>query len=141
MRRHEATARGAQPAGRCELEPGTSSARNVGDPLQLHRATVRWILLEILAGMVGLSSSIRRGRRESRIWQELAMTAADIGLRRLAQQRLTGQRFATPQDVVGWFGAVQSQEYLGAIWSLGMRMGADATDDVIERAFTEGTIL
>lgn len=69
------------------------------------------------------------------------MTPADIGLRRLAQQRLTGQRFATPAEVVGWFGAVQSQEYLGAIWSLGMRMDGDATDDMIERAFTEGKIL
>ncbi|HEX5158582.1 MAG TPA: winged helix DNA-binding domain-containing protein [Ktedonobacterales bacterium] len=69
------------------------------------------------------------------------MTPADIGLRRLARQRLTGQRFATPAEVVGWLGAVQSQEYLGAIWSLGIRMGADVTDAVIERAFTEGTIL
>ncbi|HEY1390712.1 MAG TPA: winged helix DNA-binding domain-containing protein [Ktedonobacterales bacterium] len=69
------------------------------------------------------------------------MTPADIGLQRLARQRLTGQNFATPAEVVGWLGAVQSQEYLGAIWSLGMRMGEDATDAVIERAFTEGTIL
>ncbi len=69
------------------------------------------------------------------------MTPADIGLQRLAQQRLIGQRLATPAEAVGWFGAVQSQEYLGAIWSLGMRMAGAATDDVIERAFTEGTIL
>ncbi len=69
------------------------------------------------------------------------MTPADLGLQRLAQQRLIGQRFATPEEVVGWLGAVQSQEYLGAIWSLGMRMDGDVTDDVIERAFTEGTIL
>ncbi|HEU4783912.1 MAG TPA: winged helix DNA-binding domain-containing protein [Ktedonobacterales bacterium] len=69
------------------------------------------------------------------------MTPADIGLRRLSQQRLIGQRFATPAEVVGWLGAVQSQEYLGAIWSLGMRMAGAATDDMIERAFTEGAIL
>jgi len=69
------------------------------------------------------------------------MATADIGLRRFARQRLTGQHFATPEEVVGWLGAVQSQEYLGAIWSLGMRMYDGTTDDVIERAFTEGTIL
>ncbi|HKT39511.1 MAG TPA: winged helix DNA-binding domain-containing protein [Ktedonobacterales bacterium] len=69
------------------------------------------------------------------------MTPADIGLQRLARQRLIGQQFATPAEVVSWLGAVQSQEYLGAIWSLGMRMDGGATDDVIERAFTEGTIL
>jgi DNA glycosylase AlkZ-like len=68
------------------------------------------------------------------------MILADIGLRRLSQQRLTRNHLATPAKVVGWLGAVQSQEYLGAIWSLGMRIG-DATADVIERAFTEGTIL
>ena len=69
------------------------------------------------------------------------MMPADIGLRRLARQRLIGQQFATPEEVVGWLGAVQSQEYLGAIWSLGMRMDGGATDEMIERAFAEGTIL
>lgn len=68
------------------------------------------------------------------------MASADIGLQRLSQQRLTHEPFATPVEVVSWLGAVQSQEYLGAIWSLGMRM-RDATDTVIERAFTEGIIL
>lgn len=72
------------------------------------------------------------------------MTSAVIGLRRLAQQRLTHHQVATPADVVTWLGAVQSQEYLGAIWSLAMRMddAADAmADAVIEQAFTQGAIL
>lgn len=68
------------------------------------------------------------------------MASASIGLRRLAQQRLTHDQLATPEEVVGWLGAVQSQEYLGAIWSLGMRM-REATEAMIEQAFTEGTIL
>ena len=68
------------------------------------------------------------------------MASAAIGLQRLSQQRLTHEPLATPAEVVAWLGAVQSQEYLGAIWSLGMRM-RDATDAVIERAFNEGAIL
>ena len=68
------------------------------------------------------------------------MASAVIGLQRLSQQRLTHEPFATPAEVVAWLGAVQSQEYLGAIWSLGMRM-RDATDAMIERAFNEGAIL
>jgi winged helix DNA-binding protein len=68
------------------------------------------------------------------------MMSAAIGLQRLAQQRLSHHQVATPAEVVSWLGAVQSQEYLGAIWSLGMRM-RDATDVVIEQAFTQGTIL
>jgi winged helix DNA-binding protein len=68
------------------------------------------------------------------------MPATSIGLRRLSQQRLAQQPFATPEEVVSWMGAVQSQEYLGAIWSLGMRVRG-ATDDTIERAFAEGRLL
>lgn len=69
-----------------------------------------------------------------------SVSSATIGLQRLAQQRLTEQPLSTPSEVVSWLGAVQSQEYLGAIWSLAMRMRG-ATDAVIERAFTEGNIL
>ena len=31
-------------------------------------------------------------------------------------------RFATPADVVRWFGAMQAQDYLGALWAVGLRM-------------------
>jgi Winged helix DNA-binding domain len=68
------------------------------------------------------------------------MASATMGPQRLARQRLTANHLATPAEVVSWFGAAQSQEYLGAIWSLGMRM-VNATDVDIERAFAEGTIL
>jgi DNA glycosylase AlkZ-like len=68
------------------------------------------------------------------------MTLATLGMQRLWQQRLVGRPFGTPAAVVGWLGAVQSQEYLGAAWSLGMRL-AEATEDAIEQAFTSGAIL
>lgn len=41
---------------------------------------------------------------------------------------------------MAWFGAVQSQEYLGASWSLGLRMQS-ATDALIDQAFNSGAIL
>ncbi|OGO27879.1 MAG: hypothetical protein A2Z16_07450 [Chloroflexi bacterium RBG_16_54_18] len=63
-----------------------------------------------------------------------------IALRRLYQQRLSHDLFATPGEVVAWLGAVQAQDYLGAKWSLGLRM-KNATDDSIERAFSDGSIL
>src|SRR5205807_2269233 len=47
---------------------------------------------------------------------------------------------ARPDEVVAWLGAVQAQDYPGAKWALGLRM-QNATDDMIERAFTAGTIL
>lgn len=64
----------------------------------------------------------------------------EIVARRLRTQRLTGAGFARPEDVVGWLGAVQAQDYGPAKWSVGMRAGG-ATDDLIEAAFAAGAIL
>jgi hypothetical protein len=44
-----------------------------------------------------------------------------IARQRLRTQRLTGPGFAAPADVVKWFGAVQAQDYPGALWALGLR--------------------
>jgi hypothetical protein len=68
------------------------------------------------------------------------MTPAALTRRRLAQQHLGHNRLAAPEEVVAWMGAVQSQDYYGAKWSLGLRM-AEATDALIERAFDDGKIL
>ena len=59
---------------------------------------------------------------------------------RFRNQRLTGPGFATPADVVAWLGAVQSQDYLGAKWSVGQRV-VKGTDALVEDAFNRGTIL
>jgi hypothetical protein len=64
----------------------------------------------------------------------------NIMLHRLHNQRLVGTSFTKPEAVVGWLGAVQAQEYMGAAWALGLRM-QNATADDIEQAFTEGRIL
>lgn len=63
-----------------------------------------------------------------------------IALQRLYNQHLEGTKFQKPDEVVNWLGAVQAQEYGLSKWALGLRM-ENATDDVIEQAVTEGTIL
>src|SRR5688572_13072811 len=63
-----------------------------------------------------------------------------IPARRLHNQGLDEPRFATADQVVAWFGAVQAQEYALAKWALGLRMPG-ATDAVIEQAATDGAIL
>ena len=68
------------------------------------------------------------------------MASLQIMRQRMAQQRLSQNQFSTPAEVVAWLGAVQSQDYLGAKWSLGLRMQA-ATDEAVEQAFNAGTIL
>lgn len=65
----------------------------------------------------------------------------EIAHRRLHTQHLAGAPFQTPEDVVRWLGAVQSQDYPAAQWALGLRLGDGARDNDIEQAFTDGTIL
>ena len=64
----------------------------------------------------------------------------DITRLRLFNQRLSTTSFKNPDDVVGWLGAVQAQDYAGAKWALGQRI-KNATDAAIEQAFNEGKIL
>ena len=47
---------------------------------------------------------------------------------------------ASPGQVVSWFGAIQAQDYLAALWALGQRT-AGATEKTIEAAIAEGAVL
>jgi hypothetical protein len=59
---------------------------------------------------------------------------------RLRTQRIAGTRFTTPAAAVAFLGCVQSQDWLGAKWSLGLRVKG-ATDASIDAALNAGTIL
>jgi hypothetical protein len=63
-----------------------------------------------------------------------------IAEQRLYQQGLSRAMFQSPAEVVGWFGAVQAQEYALAKWALALRLG-QMVDAEVERAFAEGQIL
>lgn len=67
------------------------------------------------------------------------MNSRDIANLRLRSLRLA-ERFETPGEVVAWLGAVQAQDYLGALWALGVRM-REATQAAVERAIAEKTIV
>ena len=68
------------------------------------------------------------------------MQPLEIVRRRLHEQRLTGEPFATPAEAVAWSGAVQAQEYAEALWSLGMRVRDGRAAD-IEAACDRGELL
>ena len=55
-------------------------------------------------------------------------------------QRLSAPMSADPAAVVGWFGAVQAQEYGPAKWGLAQR-APGLTDAQIDRALADGTII
>jgi Winged helix DNA-binding domain len=68
------------------------------------------------------------------------MKPQDIAYQRLHNQRISSTTFATPAEVVGWLGAVQSQDYAGAKWAVAQRTHS-LTDAALDQAFAEGSIL
>jgi len=60
--------------------------------------------------------------------------------RRIREQRLVGEPFDTAADVVGFLGAMQSQEFAEAKWSISERTGG-LTEAEVDDAFDRGEIL
>jgi len=68
------------------------------------------------------------------------MTTLDIASHRLSNQHIAQSPFKKPSEVVSWLGAVQAQDYLGALWAVGLRL-RNATEADIERAIADKTIV
>ncbi len=68
------------------------------------------------------------------------MTNRDIAHQRLHNQYISRATFENPHDVVTWLGALQGQDYLGALWAIGLRM-QQATEASIEQAIADKTIV
>ncbi len=64
----------------------------------------------------------------------------NIGQLRLVNQGIANPDFTQPSDVVTWLGALQAQDYAGALWSVGLRM-PKATAQDIEQAIADRTIV
>jgi hypothetical protein len=61
----------------------------------------------------------------------------------IASRRVRAQlsmSHATPHAVVAHFGAMQAQDYLGALWAVGARMGT-ALETEVEEALAQRTIV
>ncbi len=69
------------------------------------------------------------------------MTNRSIAHARLRNSRLVGPPLATPEEVVGWFGAVQSQDVPGALWAIAQRMPPGATIDGVGAAMDDGRLV
>lgn len=68
------------------------------------------------------------------------MNGTDIATLRLNNQRIAASEFTRPADVVAWFGAIQAQDYLGALWAVGKRC-QQATESSVEKAIADKTIV
>ncbi|HKP50326.1 MAG TPA: crosslink repair DNA glycosylase YcaQ family protein, partial [Gemmatimonadales bacterium] len=68
------------------------------------------------------------------------MTMLEISGRRRENQLLIRPPARDPAEVVAWFGAVQAQDYRGALWAVGLRT-VDAVESDVELAIAERRIV
>jgi hypothetical protein len=68
------------------------------------------------------------------------MATLDVPNLRLQTQMVSDHRMKKPEDVVEFLVCVQAQDYFGALWALGLRIG-NVTEPEMERAFIDGSIL
>ncbi|HUQ83572.1 MAG TPA: winged helix DNA-binding domain-containing protein [Gemmatimonadaceae bacterium] len=64
----------------------------------------------------------------------------DVRRTRLSSQHISRSTFDDPADVVRSFGAVQAQDYLGALWALGLRSKA-ATEASVEATIARRAVI
>jgi hypothetical protein len=69
-----------------------------------------------------------------------SMTARDIAYCRLINQQIAGGKFTKPPEIVSLLGALQAQDYLGALWAIGLR-SPNSTEIEIEQAIADRTII
>jgi hypothetical protein len=68
------------------------------------------------------------------------MNPSEVGWRRMRNTRLTGPKFRTPDEAVGWHLAMQAQEYGPAKWSIGQR-SRGLFDVDLDEALAAGSIV
>jgi hypothetical protein len=66
--------------------------------------------------------------------------STDLLRLRQENQRLVRASFRAPEEVVSWFGAIQAQDYLGALWALGLRMRS-ANEASVESALARRQLI
>jgi hypothetical protein len=66
--------------------------------------------------------------------------ARTIAHQRLGNQRIAWTTFRKPSAVVAWLAAVQAQDYLGALWAVGLRT-RNATEADVERALADRSMV
>jgi hypothetical protein len=59
---------------------------------------------------------------------------------RLISQQIAKTKFKRPQEIVGWMGAMQAQDYKMAKWAIGLRT-PKATEKTVEAAIDNGEII
>jgi hypothetical protein len=69
------------------------------------------------------------------------VTNRAIAHARLRNSRLVGPPLGSPEEVVAWFGAVQSQDVPGALWGIAQRLAPGSTMAGLGAAMDDGRIV
>ena len=72
--------------------------------------------------------------------KHLVMTSSELLQARLSNQQISAHQFQTPGEVVKWLGAVQAQDYLSALYAIGLRMN-ETKEAAVEKAIADKTIV
>lgn len=72
-------------------------------------------------------------------WEPVMMRSQIANLR-LVSQRIAGTALRTPAELVSWLGAVQAQDYLGSLWSIGLRIPG-MTQAGVEQAIANRSVI
>jgi hypothetical protein len=67
-------------------------------------------------------------------------SSRDVARERLYRQHIASSAFARPAEAVAWLGALQAQDYLGALWAVGLRL-ASAREADVEAALADGSMV
>jgi hypothetical protein len=70
----------------------------------------------------------------------ISLSPKEISRMRLFNQQIAGSRCTTPAEAVSSLGAVQAQDYQGALWAIGLRVPGSTRAD-IERAIADRTLI
>jgi Winged helix DNA-binding domain len=70
----------------------------------------------------------------------LVMKFEDIPKLRLYNQHIMMPHYSEPGEIVKWLGAVQAQDYLGALWAIGLRLKGN-TESTLEKAIENRKIV
>jgi hypothetical protein len=68
------------------------------------------------------------------------MDPSAISQLRLINQQITGTTFTSPQEIVGWMGAMQAQDYAMLKWAVGARLPGSHQAD-IQQAIDAGEVI
>lgn len=69
------------------------------------------------------------------------MNLNQVALQRLYNQQIAQQEFQKPKDLIQHMVAIQAQDYLAALWAIGLRLSGQVSEDDIELSISKRELI